>query len=214
MSKKHGPGPNLILTRILALLFLQTLVRQVRTQKVNPAASGKSLIKKTLQTLSFLPLSSLTHSKLSLSLKPSPNPSLLLLLLSLSLAFMEFWGKLLISTIIIFLVLGLGFRISVCIPSSYISVSFLSFSFSSLIFVFLFSCCEYDCLFFLLPWLCYYEAWKLLLVLSALLMKLEVVFVKVVLVLVKCFVFVTVCLRIVVHVSLLIVFAVWSCLVL
>ena len=45
-------------------------------------------------------------------------------------------------------------------------------------------------------------------------MKLEVVFVKVVLVLVKCFVFVTVCLRIVVHVSLLIVFAVWSCLVL
>ena len=85
MSKKHGPGPNLFLTRILALLFLKTLVRQVRTQKVNPAASGKSLIKKTLQTLSFLPLSSLTHSKLSLSLKPSPNPSLLLLLLSLSL---------------------------------------------------------------------------------------------------------------------------------
>ena len=67
---------------------------------------------------------------------------------------------------------------------------------------------------FLLPWLCCYEAWKLLVVLPALLLKLEVVFVKIVLVLVKCFVFVTVCLRIVVHVSLLIVFAVWSCLVL
>ena len=185
----------------------------MRTQKVNPAASGKSLIKKTLQTLSLLPLSSLTHSKLSLSLKPSPNPSLLLSL-SHSLASMEFWGKLLISTIIVVLVLGLGFRISVCIPSSYASVSLLSFSFLSLIFVYLFPCCEYDCLCFCCHGCVVMKAWKLLVVLPALLLKLEVIFVKIVLVLVKCFVFVTVCLRIVVHVSPLIVFAVWSCLVL
>ena len=53
-----------------------------------------------------------------------------------------------ISTVIIFLVLGLGFHIPLCIPYSHISVSLLSFSFLSLIFVYLFPCCSYDCLCF------------------------------------------------------------------